>query len=91
MAREWRLLAPSGSTFTSAEISDLPARLADLAFLQGLTAQQDLKLAGSTLALAPEEAQLVRVAMQILLRELPVQIGRRAASVRPAQLLRAVK
>lgn len=87
-AREWRILAPTGSTFTASEISDLPARLADLAFLQGLTARQDAQLAGTSLSLSPDEAQLVRVALQVLLREIPARARRRDAEVRPSMLLK---
>lgn len=91
MARDWRILTPSGLSITAPEIESIPTRSADLAFLQSLSRDQAEKLSGSTLALTPDETALVRVAMQVLMRELPVQLGRRDAAVRPSGLLQAVK
>lgn len=88
-ARDWRILGPDGSSFQAPELAALPGRLADLAYLDALAHDQAAKLAGAALALSADEAQLVRVALGVLLRELPVQLGRRDCRVRPAMLVRA--
>lgn len=88
-ARDWRILAPDGSTFQASELAALPHQVADLAYLQSLSREQAAKLAGATLALSQEEAALLRVALRVLLRELPDQVGRREGLARPAMLLRA--
>jgi len=88
-ARDWRILTPAGAAITAAEVEAIPGNQADPAYLQALTREQAGKLAGSALSLAPEEAQLVRVALAVLLRELPAQAGRRACRVKPAMLVRA--
>lgn len=87
-ARDWRILTPSGLSITAPEVEAIPSRSADLAFLQSLSRDQAAKLAGSAMALSPDEAQLVRVALRVLLRELPVQVGRRDGRVKPAMLVR---
>lgn len=88
-ARDWRILAPDGANFQAAELAALPGLRADVGYLQTLSRHQAAKLAGSALALTPEEAALLRVALAVLLRELPVQIGRQDAGVKPAMLVRA--
>jgi hypothetical protein len=89
-ARDWRILTPAGDNIQAGELMALRGQLADLAFLQTFTKDQAAKLAGSTLAFTPDESHLVRVALQLILRELPVQLGRRDFQARPARLLRSV-
>lgn len=88
-ARDWRILAPDGTTLQAAELAALPQQVADLAYLQALAREQAAKLAGATLALSQDEAALLRVALAVLLRELPVQLGRREFRASPAMLVRA--
>lgn len=90
-AKEWRILAPDGSTFQASQLAALPGQVADLGYLQTLAREQAAKLAGSSLAFTRDESALVRVALQLLLRELPVQIGRRDPGAVPGRLLQAVK
>jgi hypothetical protein len=87
-ARDWRLHTPAGETLTADELVTLRARSIDLAYLQARNLELESKLAGAALALTPDEAQLVRVALQVLTRELPIRLGRRDATVRPEMLLR---
>jgi hypothetical protein len=87
-AREWRIMTPAGETITAPELSNLRARDHDLTFLQSRSAELAAKLAGASMAFSPDEAQLLRVALQLMLRELPVQLCRRDARVTPAALVR---
>jgi len=89
-ARDWRITTPNGETIQADELSSLRARDHDLSYLQYRAADLAAKLAGASMAFSPDEAQLLRVALQLMLRELPVQLGRRDAGVRPGRLLRAV-
>ncbi|MDP2787306.1 MAG: hypothetical protein Q8O79_04445 [Pseudomonadota bacterium] len=69
-------------------LANLRARLADLSYLQTRNREIESKLSGVAFALTPDESHLVRVALQLLVRELPVRLGRRDAGVRPERLLR---
>lgn len=87
-AREWRLHTPAGDAFTAGELADMRARALDLAYLQGEHRVLTAKLAGAAFHLEPDEVHVVRLALQAILRELPVQLGRR--EVLRAPKLRAV-
>jgi len=89
-AKDWRITTPNGETIQADELTTLRARDHDLTFLQYRAADLAAKLAGASMAFSPDEAQLLRVALQLMLRELPVQIGRREARVTTGQLLRVV-
>lgn len=88
-ARDWRILTPTGDNIQAGDLATLRADLADLAYLKALARDQAAKLAGSSMSLTKDESHLVRVALQLLLREFPVQLGRRDYEARPARLLRA--
>jgi hypothetical protein len=76
-AKEWRLHAPTGEAYTAQELAGVRLQALDLSYLQGETRVQAAKLAGAAFHLAPDEVHLVRLAMQAILRELPVQLERR--------------
>lgn len=73
----WRLNSPTGESFVAAEINEIRRNALDLDWLRTHMKEANAKLAGSSLHLTPEETQLIRITLQILLRELPVQHGRR--------------
>jgi len=78
--REWRITTPNGETITAPELTDLRTRDHDLTYLQSRSSELAAKLAGSTMAFSPDEAHLLRAALQLMIRVLPVQIGRRGPS-----------
>lgn len=90
-AAEWRLITPEGEALTAAELLQVRAQAHSLAYLQGQVIDLTSRLAGSTASWSPDESHLIRVALQLLLREMPAQLGRRDAAVSPARLLQAVK
>lgn len=87
-AREWALMTPTGERLNADDLSDVRSRALDLDYLQVRNKLLEAKQAGVSFSLAPDEAQLVRVALQLLTRELPVQLGQRDAGVRPGKLLK---
>lgn len=89
-ARDWRLTTPNGQNLTAGELANLHAIALDLGYLQARNKELEGKMAGVTMALTQDESHLVRVALELLVRELPVRLGRRDASVRSNGLLRAV-
>ncbi len=89
-AREWRISTPNGQALTAGDLLHVHANALDLGYLQVRNRELEAKQAGVTFALTPDESHLVRVALQVLARELPVQLGRRDARVKPEMLLRAV-
>lgn len=89
-ARDWRLILPTGEALTADEIADVRRLQADLCYLHGEVSRLTAKASGVALAFTGDEAQLLRVALGVLLRELPVQLRRRDCRVTPGGLLRAV-
>lgn len=90
-AAEWRLITPNGEALTAAELLQVRAQSHSLAYLQGQVLDLTSRLAGSTASWSPDESHLIRVALQLLLREMPAQLGRRDAQASPSRLLQAVK
>lgn len=91
MAKEWQISTPNGETIQAVDLIRLYARDHDLYFLQAHAADLAAKLAGATMAFSPDEAQLIRVALQLMLREMPVHLGRRDARVKPSMLLKSIR
>lgn len=87
-ARDWRILTPAGESLTAPEIASYRAITHDTAYLKQRVAELAAKIEGAAFHVTKEEAALIRVAMQVLLREMPVQLGTRDARVSPAGVLR---
>lgn len=90
MARSLRLFTPSGVGLQAAELNGIREAREDLGYLQVKIRELEGKLEGSTASFSRDESHLLRVALEVLLRELPVQLGRRDNKVRSSMLLRGV-
>lgn len=87
-AKEWRICTPNGLHLVPCDLLQVQANALDLDYLRVRNRLLEAKQAGVALSLTPDESQLVRVALELLTRELPVRLGRRDARVRPEMLLR---
>lgn len=86
-----RIETPNGQRLIAKDLLHVHANAnaLDLGYLQARNRLLEAKQAGGVaLSLTPDESELVRVALQVLTRELPVRFGRRVANVRPEMLLR---
>jgi len=86
-AKEWRIYTPNGQHLVASDLLNTHANELDLGYLQVRNRILEEKQAGVALSLTPNESHLVRVALALLVREMPVQLGRRDANVLPEMLL----
>lgn len=80
-AREWRLIAPDGTTYTQAEIQELPAMLADLDYLRARIGELEASTVG--IPFTPAEAAALAEAVAVLARRLPTRTRRAARATHP--------
>lgn len=87
-ARSKRLETPDGYDLQAGELLGVRDDRHDLGFLRDRVAQLEAKLGGASLTLTPDESRLVRVALSLLVREMPGVLGARDCAVDPAMLVR---
>lgn len=90
-SRSRRLLVPCGDLLQAGELTHVRDERSDLCYLQARVAELESKLGGATATFTRDESRLVRVALQLILREIPVALGSRDSRVSPDMLVAAVR
>lgn len=75
-ARDWRLIAPDGASYTAGEIGELRKIGADLDYLRSRVRELEQLASADAWYLAPADAQMVRAAAALLVRALGTPRGR---------------
>ena len=89
-ARDWRLLTPNGEALQACEVQELRALQADVGYLKDQVKLMIDRQGGALATWSPQETQILRVAMQLLNRELPVHLVREGR-ITPSALIQLVR
>lgn len=90
-ARNWRIILPDGETMQAAELLGHHQLTLSVDYLRVRLQELEAKMGGLSVNFTAEESRLLRLALQVLQREIPVNRGRGPSQqVSPLQLVSEV-
>lgn len=90
-AKSLRLETPDGYTLQARELINIDQDRLDLGYVKARLVDMEAKVGGATATFTRDESRLLRVALEILMREIPISLGTRDFNVRSDMLVRQAK